>query len=82
MEKLEVIHHVFPDEVEEVFLNRPVIRKVQKGHTKGEDVYKALGQTNASRYLFIIFIYKPEGRTALIVSARDMVQKERRQYER
>ena len=39
----------------------------------------ALGQTNAGRYLAVLFIYK-KTKEALILSARDMAKKERRQY--
>ena len=71
-EKLMMKHGVATDEAEEVFFNRPRIRKVGKGRRAGEDVYRALGQTYDGRYLFVIFIYKPFDRAALIVSARDM----------
>ncbi|MBM4030231.1 MAG: BrnT family toxin [Planctomycetes bacterium] len=47
----------------------------------GEDVYAALGQTDAGRYVAVFFIHKP-GHLALVVSARDMDRKERRRYER
>ena len=63
------------------FSLHPLYRKVQKGHVPGEDLYTALGQTDAGRYLIIFFIYKPT-REALILSARDMEAKERRQYAR
>ena len=49
------------------------------GDRKGEDVYLALGQTDAGRYLAVLFIHK-SSREALILSARDMAAKERRQY--
>ena len=75
-------HGVVTDEAEEVFFNRPRIRKVAKGNRAGEDVYRALGQTNDGRYLFVIFVYKPSNKAALIVSARDMSKKERKQYGR
>ena len=39
------------------------------------------GQTDAGRYLIVFFIQK-EKNLALILSARDMDQKERRRYER
>ena len=58
-----------------------VHRKVQKGHIPGENLYAALGQTDAGRYLIVFFIYKL-GCEALILSACDMNDKERRQYER
>jgi uncharacterized DUF497 family protein len=41
----------------------------------------ALGRTEAGRYLAVVFIRKKNNH-ALIVSARDMVKKERKQYER
>jgi uncharacterized protein len=80
-EKLAVKHDVDEEEVEEVFFNRPRYRFVEVGHRTGEDVYAASGQTDAGRYLIVFFILKPKN-TALIVSARDMDQRERRRYER
>ena len=68
-------------EVEEVFANRPRFRFVAKGDRSGEDVYSAIGQTNAGRYLIVFFILKPYHR-ALVISARDMDRKERRGYGR
>jgi uncharacterized DUF497 family protein len=54
---------------------------VTKGNVVGEDVYWALGQTDAGRYLTIFFIYK-HGGLAMPVSARDMNSKERKRYEK
>jgi uncharacterized DUF497 family protein len=79
VDKLAWKHHVEPEEVEEVLSSQPKIRFVEKGEREGEDVYIALGQTEAGRYLAILFIYK-KTKEALIVSARDMADKERRQY--
>jgi len=81
VEKLAVKHHVTPDEVEEVFFNRPRYFFVESGHRPGEDVYAACGQTDAGRYLIVFFIHKAKN-AALILSARDMDEKERRRYER
>ena len=81
IEKLAVKHSVTQDEVEEVFSNRARYRFVESGHRPGEDVYSAMGQTDAGRYLIAFFIHK-SANTALILSARDMDKKERRQYER
>lgn len=81
VEKLAVKHQVVPDEVEEVLYNKPKFRFVEKGEREGEDVYLALGQTDAGRYLAIVFIYKPSAQ-ALILSARDMAKKERKLYGR
>ncbi len=79
VEKLEVKHNVFPEEVEEVIVAKPKIKKMNKGHFKGEDVYRALGQTETGRYLVVFFIHKLTNE-ALILSARDMDRKERRNY--
>ena len=79
VDKLAWKHQVDPEEVEEVLNNRPKIRFVEKGERADEDVYMALGQTDAGRYLAILFIYK-KTKDALILSARDMANKERKQY--
>jgi uncharacterized DUF497 family protein len=81
IEKLARKHHVETYEVEELFSARPKFRFVENGHREGEDVYAALGQTEAGRYLVTFFIRKLDGR-ALPVSARDMTPGERRMYGR
>lgn len=72
-------HNVKPSEVEDIFTNKPKFRLVEKGKRKGENVYIALGQTKAGRHLTVIFIYK-KTKKALILSARDMARKEKKQY--
>jgi len=79
IEKLEVKHGVTVEEVEEVFELGAVYRRGSRGKRPGENLYKAYGQTTAGRYLLIVFIYKLD-RRALILSARDMTDKERRLY--
>ena len=81
IDKLEWKHQVMPDEVEEVFANKPRYRRITRGHVQGEDVYGAFGQTDAGRYLSVFFIKKP-GEAALVISARDMDARERERYER
>lgn len=81
VDKLAIKHHVEPDEVEQILRNEPKYRFVEKGDREGEDVYMALGQTDGGRYLTILFIHKLDG-LALILSARDMADKERGIYER
>jgi len=81
IEKLAVKHQVAPEEVEDIFFNRPRIRFHEKGHVQGEHMYSALGQSDAGRYLIVFFIFEPVNR-ALIISARDMNRSERRYYER
>jgi uncharacterized DUF497 family protein len=81
VDKLAWKHHVTPQEVEEVLFDNPLYRKIQKGHIPDEDLYAALGQTDAGRYLIVFFVYKTT-HEALLISARDMSKKERRQYDR
>jgi uncharacterized protein len=80
--KLESKHHVTCREARQVFFSGPRIRFAEKGHTKGEDVYGAFGQTFGNRYLSVFFTYKPRLKTAVIISARDMSDKERKTYGR
>ncbi len=79
VEKLEFKHDVSVEEVEEVFERGPHCRRGPKGRRRGENLYKAYGQTESGRYLFVLFIYKHNHR-ALIISARDMTDQERRMY--
>jgi uncharacterized DUF497 family protein len=79
VEKLEAKHDVTPEEVEEIFIARPEIKRMNRGHFRGEDVYRALGQTEAGRYLAVFFIHKVTNE-ALVLSARDMDKKDRKGY--
>ena len=81
VEKLTFKHHVETHEVEDVLNRRPKFRFVEKGEREGENVYIALGKTEFGRYLAVLFIYK-KSKEALILSARDMAPKERKQYEK
>jgi len=82
VDKLAWKHHVVPAEVEEVLPSRATMHfRNQKGHIEGEDVYNALGRTEAGRYLSVFYI-KKLGNRALIITARDMNRTERRRYAR
>ena len=81
IQKLIWKHAVEDYEVEEVLVDSPHIRFVAKGHRKGEDLYSALGQTEAGRYLMVFFLAKGKGE-ALVISARDMNAQERKRYEK
>jgi len=81
VDKLASKHSVETYEVEEMLIGRPKFRFVEKGERKDENVYMALGQTDGGRYLTVLFIYKQSGE-ALILSARNMADKERRIYGR
>jgi len=79
VEKIEQKHGVSTDEVEQVFANRPQTRLIERGDINGENLYRAIGQTDSGRFLAVFFIYKGENR-ALIISARDVSAGERRNY--
>lgn len=79
VEKLQKKHHITQTEVEQVFENNPQYRFLEKGRIDGEHVYSAYGRTDSGRYVTVIFILKFK-KSALIISARDMDKKERKQY--
>ena len=81
VQKLVWKHSVETREVSEIFLNNPRFRFIEKGHRRDENVYAAFGQINSGRYLACYFVYK-EDRRALILSARDMSDAERKRYGR
>ena len=78
--KLEAKHGVYPEEVRQILMGSPRIRRVGKGQSReGEHLYVGYGQTDAGRYLTVFFIHK-SGNQALVISARDMDGKERKLY--
>lgn len=79
LEKNARKHDVMPEEVEQVFNNRPRFRFIEKGQVEGEDMFSAVAQTDEGRYLIVYFI-RELGDEALIVSAREMDAKERKRY--
>jgi uncharacterized protein len=81
IEKLLRKHRVIQTEVKEVLRNSPHFRFVEKGYRLEEDVYAAMGQTDSGRYLIVFFVYRKD-KKALIVSARDMSNAERKRYEK
>jgi uncharacterized DUF497 family protein len=81
IDKLAWKHNISELELRQVFNNEPKIRRIERGKIKGEDLYVALGRTDAGRYLVVFFIMKTS-KEALIVTARDMTEKERRRYEK
>jgi uncharacterized DUF497 family protein len=79
VDKLSWKHNVTTDEVEEIFNRSPRYRFIESGDVQGENLYAALGQTEAGRYLIVYFVHKKTGE-ALVISARDMTRKERKTY--
>ncbi|MDQ1352781.1 MAG: uncharacterized protein QG657_3087 [Acidobacteriota bacterium] len=79
VDKLENKHSVSIFEVESVIERKALFRKIENGRIRGENIYRALGQTLSGRYLAVFFIYKMT-REALVISARDMSEQERKFY--
>jgi uncharacterized DUF497 family protein len=81
IDKLETKHNIRQEEVIELIHNEPHFRFVEKGHRPSENVYAAMGQTDAGRYLIVFFIHKADG-SALILSGRTMTPSERKRHEK
>lgn len=79
VDKLSWKHNVETDEVEEVFRNSPRYRFMETGDIENEHLYAAFGRSDSGRYLIIFFIHKSPGE-ALVISAREMTQKEKKSY--
>ena len=78
-EKNWIRHRVSQTECEEVFFNRPLVVSEDEVHSVGEPRFFALGQTDASRLLFVAYTIRNE--RVRVISARDMIRSERRAYE-
>ena len=79
IEKINKKHKVSKTEVEDVFKNKPKFRRGTKGNYIKDNVYYAFGRTYGRRLMFIVFIFK-RNNEALIISARDMDNKEKSMY--
>lgn len=79
LDKLLWKHNVTEMEVRQIYHDAPRYRYIEKGRYQGEHLYLALGVTDSGRYLSIFFIYK-KAKDALIVTARDMTESERKRY--
>ncbi|QGP93424.1 Ribonuclease toxin, BrnT, of type II toxin-antitoxin system [Neomoorella glycerini] len=66
-------HGVGLEEVEEVFYNGPLVKKSRSGR------YLALGQTDAGRYITVVFEIKA-GSIIRPITARNMDYSEKRLY--
>jgi uncharacterized DUF497 family protein len=71
-------HGVTQAECEEVFFNSPLLVMDDEAHSEREARYYALGQSGASRLLFVVFTIR--GTVLRVISARDMSSKEKRSY--
>ncbi len=74
-----VKHRVTAAECEQLFFNRPLVVAEDVDHSQAEGRFYALGQTDAGRFLVVVFTFR---RTLIrVISARPMTKKERKEYE-
>jgi hypothetical protein len=78
IKKNEIKHKVYYRESEQVFFDKPIYFKDEK-HSKTEDRFYAIGETNRGRRLIIIFTKR--GGKVRIISARNQSKKEKKLYE-
>ena len=62
VDKLLWKHRVTTDEVEEVLSHSSRYRFIETGDVAGEDLYAAMGQTEAGRYLIASLCTRQQGR--------------------
>jgi uncharacterized protein len=74
-------HGVTKAEVEQAFLNKPLILASDIKHSGQEPRFHALGRTDTSRCLHITFTGRRGGTLIRPISARAASRKERRIYE-
>lgn len=72
------LHQVSDGECEEIFFNVPLIVLSDKGHSKNEERYFALGRTEKNRWLFAAFTLRDD--LIRVISAREMTRSEERKY--
>lgn len=78
-EKNWIKHRVSRSEIEQTFFNRPFIVADDAKHSQHEPRFYALGQTDRSRKLFVVFTIR--GTHIRVISARDMSRAERQVYD-
>ena len=79
IEKNWLKHKVTPSECEQVFFNHPLMVDDDQKHSKKENRYYVLGQTDTKRFIFLVFAIR--GNLIRVISARNMSRKERRVYQ-
>lgn len=78
IDKNWISHQVTATECEQVFFNKPLIVADDETHSVSEPRFYALGKTDHSRELFVVFTTR--GKLIRIISARGMSRKERQRY--
>jgi uncharacterized DUF497 family protein len=74
-------HGVSNSEVEQVFLNSPLLLAGDLKHSQREPRFHALGRTDSDRWLHVTFTERGNGTLIRPISARVMSRKERAVYE-
>jgi uncharacterized DUF497 family protein len=74
-------HGVTRSEVEQVFLNAPLLLADDLNHSQHEPRFRALGRTDLDRWLNVTFTERGNGMLIRPISARVMSRKERAVYE-
>jgi uncharacterized DUF497 family protein len=74
-------HGVSQSEIEQVFLNAPLIVAPDPKHSQKEARWHALGRTDLNRWLHITFTERGNSTLIRPISARSMNRKERTTYE-
>ena len=77
--KNQIKHNVRVFECEEIFFNKSLLIFSDEKHSRAENRYYVLGQTDLNRRLFMVFTIRKN--KIRIISARDMSRKERKIYE-
>lgn len=73
-------HEVTQAEIEQIFLNQPLLLLADPGHSRSENRFHALGKTNDDRRLHVSFTFRRAGTLIRVISARPMHRKERLRY--
>jgi hypothetical protein len=74
-------HGVSQSEVEQVFLNKPLLLADDLKYSQREQRIHALGRSNEDRWLHVTFTERVDGTFIRPISARAMSRKERAVYE-
>jgi uncharacterized protein len=73
-------HRVSENEVLELLGGAVLFQFRKRGLRRGEDIYAAYGRTSTGRRLIAFFVHKTGGQ-ALILSVRDMTEREKKYYD-
>ena len=74
-------HGVSKSEVEQVFLNKPLLLADDRKHSQRERRFHALGRSDEDRWLHVTFTEREGGTLIRPISARAMSRKERSVHE-